>query len=184
MRYSFFYLILFFSMNCYATIYTQTDKAGNIIYSDTPLSNQAKIVDMPEATNTISAPPPKEVVKTEEIQETISPIIVAPSYTQFLISSPKDQETIQNQPTFIVSMQVEPSLKKGDKVQVIVDGKPWGKPAASNQLEVAEIERGSHQLSAVIMDENNQVLKQSNIITIFVHRNSIVTSPTRPKTQP
>jgi hypothetical protein len=86
------------------------------------------------------------------------------------IASPKNQETLQNQqPTIPVIVNVEPSLQNNDKIQIFVDGQPWGPALKSTTFDLPKIDRGTHQIYAVILSDNNEVLKQTTSITIFVH---------------
>jgi hypothetical protein len=94
-------------------------------------------------------------------------VVVIKPYTSFSIISPADQETIQNQPDVTVSLKVEPALQGSDKIQVYVDGKAWGEPQAATTISLGRLDRGTHQLSAAIVDANHKVVKQSNSVTAY-----------------
>jgi hypothetical protein len=98
---------------------------------------------------------------------------VVTSYRTFLIITPQDQENIQNQVTIPVEVKLEPNLQSGNKVMLVLDGKPQGVGVASTHLTLGNVERGQHTLSAVIVDSNNQVLSRSNSVTIYWHRSSV-----------
>jgi hypothetical protein len=61
-------------------------------------------------------------------------------------------------------------LQSGDKVQLMVDNKPAGEAVAGTSGILPWIERGAHQVSAVIIDANQKVIKSSNSITIYIQR--------------
>src|SRR5437588_8336323 len=63
-------------------------------------------------------------------------------YSTFMIVSPKDQETIQNQPVIPVEITTEPKLQDGDRIQLLLDGKFWGEPAPSTHFEMVQVNRG------------------------------------------
>lgn len=176
--------MLFFLMNIsYAAIYMHVDENGNTVYSDTNESPNSKVVVLPASGGASSA------VSTPGSTGISTPIMPAASgladdegsqndYTTFTITSPNDNETIQNPVTISVKFDIKPSLQSGDKVQLMVDNKPAGEAVAGTSGILPWIERGSHQVSAVIIDANQKVIKSSNTITIYIQRVG-VNSPAR-----
>ena len=182
------HFLLLVLIGCYsnfvlADIYMQQDAHGNVTYSDTPLPNGKKI-EVSETNTSSELNTPSTVTATEIQAVKANPANQNDlSYQTFLILSPKDQETFQNQPIIPVTVSIAPQLKKGHKVQIYLDGQPYGDALAAKNFELHEIERGIHQLAAVLLDANNKIIKESNTITIYVHRAS-VNSPTRASLQP
>lgn len=176
-----FILISFASFVCHGAVYMEKDKFGNITYSDTPLPNGTKI-DVPEVTQETSegsnVTSVTTTTSTEENAVVAENILVHKDYVVFLIQSPVDQATIQNQATIPVDIKIDPPLQEGDKILLLLDNKPYGAPAASTRFELADVERGTHQLSAVLLDANQRVIKESNSVIIYVHRVTL-NSPTR-----
>ncbi len=181
------YLLLFFllvlsAMPCYATVYMQKDNYGNITYSDTPMLN-SQIVNMPEEGESSSFQVTPQIsqnhvnITEESTVEEQSEMAPAPGYTSFAIISPKDQENIQNQPDLKVELKVEPALHKGDKIQLLIDGKFAGDPQTATHIVLGQQDRGTHQLSAIIIDSNQKVLQQTNPITIYVNRVNVNFKP-------
>lgn len=171
-------LFLIFSSFSHAQVYLQFDKNGNPVYSDIPLSSTARKIlpknkEIPTQTiETIEIKPPKPT--NENLTPVISGVQKLP-YKEFLIQSPKDQETIQNQPIIPVIFTVEPELQLGDKIQLFFDGKPWGQPEATTQFQLVNVDRGIHQLSADLLDKQQKILNQTPNITIYVHHASVTT---------
>ncbi|MHB1948175.1 MAG: DUF4124 domain-containing protein [Gammaproteobacteria bacterium] len=173
-----------------AEVFQQTDSNGNVVYSDMPLNPDAKkiTIDSQYKTN-------KEAVggvarTSEPVTQTGSANAfvlqsAAPlnkTHTVFLINSPKDQETIYNQPIITINIKIEPQLDEGEKIQLLFDGAPKGPPVAATQFALENVDRGTHQLAAALIDKNNQVIKETDTITIYVHHtsiNNIITSPAR-----
>ncbi len=173
MKYIIAMFIFCFMTPLYAALYMQQDKNGNITYSDMPLNN-SKEIEVPNVSSTTSVPPSSS--STTGAKQS-SAIDKNAHYKTFVIVSPKDNETIQNQPTLPVLLKINPALRPGDKILLLVDGKPWGNPQANTYLQAENIERGTHQLSAVLIDKDQVVLQQSNTITIFNHRASANFNP-------
>lgn len=160
------------SYNLFAAIYQQTNANGTVTYSDIPLNSSAKQVDMSSGnkiTSTATNP------NTAPTKPNIAPALPTTStqYTLFNIASPADQASIQNQVTIPVTIAIKPDLQPGDKIQLYLDGKAKGAAAASTQFQLSEIDRGTHQLSAAIINSNQQIIKQTNTITFYNHRASI-----------
>jgi hypothetical protein len=177
-----FITLVLFNLTSYATIYQQGDVNGNITYSDSPLNSNATIVSPPASTGSTTTPvvnPGSDVSSTAT--EVEASTVAIQNYLIFMIDSPKNNETIQNQPVIPVEIKLDPALQEGDQIQLILDEKPWGKSVKGTRLELDGVERGTHQLYAVMMNKDNQIKMKSNVITIYVHRNSVVTSPTRPR---
>lgn len=181
------FLVLCLNSLSYASIYQQTDSQGDVTYTDTP-SNNAKEVSLPS--NSISTP--SETVKADEkkpkanskVTDSIPTLETDSGYSAFGIESPKNLETIQNEPIISVKINISPELKAGDTIQVFLNGQATSDPIKSTRFELKNVERGTHQLYAVLYGADKTQLKKSNPITIFVHRNSVVTSPASARPAP
>jgi len=187
-----FILLLLLCIGC-ATfaeeMFQQTDSNGNITYSDTQISpNGKKITVYSQNEMNISTPSStnqESILKTNKpipsntsLPQSTNPL--AQSHTLFSIISPQDQETIYNQPVIVIDIKIEPKLNEGERIQILLDGAPTGIPVASTRTQLENIDRGTHQISALLLNKNNQVIKRSEPITIYVHHTSIrniLTSP-------
>lgn len=169
MKYLVMLMLLLITLPCYSDVYTETDSQGNITYSDSPSTNSKKI-EMQET----SAPPPV----TTNIPN--KPTITSPTptseestnadepYTKFLIKSPTDQQTFQNEREIPVEIVITPDLKKGDKIQLFVDGIPHGEASSSTVLTAKQLDRGMHVISAILYDKTNKILKNTKGVVIYV----------------
>lgn len=146
----------------YATVYMSIDKNGNVSYSDTP-SRNANVVNAPETSRfqPKPLPSPDASVQTTEPNKN--------NYTAFAISDPIDQQTFQNQRDIPVSFVVTPNLQATDKIQLYLDNKPYGPAKTATNFLLLQLDRGSHQIYAELLDSNQTVLLKTNSITIFVH---------------
>lgn len=173
-------LCLFFIINIsHAAIYSYTDNDGNILYSDSPNQSDAKIIVMPKAGQDESSVVSSSSSLPSSPLDSVMPIVAEQhAYTDFQIISPKNNETIQNADVIQVNVDVKPTLNDGDKVQLMLDNKPVGSAVAGTSLSFSLADRGTHQLSAVILDANQQVVKSTTSITIYIHRVTI-NSPAR-----
>jgi len=179
MKYFFIILIFLFPLVSHADIYKTIDANGNVTYTDKPTNSNSVPVVIPKG-NTAPASPGSSAnnsvsQESPPADNSTTAVVVMPQntkkpYVKFAISSPADQESIQNQPNLGVKLDVDPALQEGDTIQVYVDGGPTGNAMHQTTFDLPIPERGTHILSATIFDKEMKVLKRSNSITIFVHQ--------------
>ncbi len=172
MKYIIFALLVLSSAMSNAVVYEQTTNPNTIMYTDTPLAD-SKLINPSEASSSISAPKPQ--TNSISIKNEVTP--PTPLYKTFAIISPMDQGSTQGQSDIPVRIKIDPGLRKGDMIQIFVDGKPIGNAAANLNPSLNGVERGARQLYAVVIDANQQIIQQSNTLTLNVHRTSTQTSP-------
>jgi hypothetical protein len=184
-------LILFFLFACstFADVYKSIDAQGNVIYSDTPQNAQAEKIDLPEehaGEALTTTPAEQQAAASEESHEggeaanpdqTLIVKAEKKPYTKFSILSPANGETIQNQPNIMVEISIDPPLQEGDMIQIYLDNNPWGPPAHASQFQFTKPDRGTHQISAKLIGDNNTVLKDSGSNTVYIHQAHIPNSP-------
>ncbi len=167
----------------YAAIYVNQSNPNSTEYSDTPSANAAEVNVPPVNSVATQVPQSATDANTSKPNTTStgnSAVSTEDTYKVFQITKPTNGETIQNQPVIPVEMQIEPVLKGGDKVQLYIDGSPVGTPNGTAYQELGLVERGTHTLYGAIMNSQNQPIKRSNNVTLYVHRNSTITSPQTP----
>lgn len=179
MRFLLFILLCICTIVSYATVYMKTDSAGNISYTDVPSTNAQSVngitgntVPSSQAPAPTTAPASQSTDGKSNQTQAIAPEEGNKPYQTFTLISPTDQESIQNQVAIPVKVATEPELQPGDTIQLIVDGSPWGSPEKNTSLEIKLLDRGTHQVSARLMGANGNILKETNTVTIFVHRAS------------
>lgn len=179
-------LVALITSTAFAAIFVNQEKDGSTEYTDTPTANSS-VVDVPPV-NTVGPQSQENAAVEGGIQSaqqtgTLNsalnnlPISTSSTYKVFEIKSPGNEETIQNQPVIPIEFKVEPNMLPGDKIQVYLDGKPAGTPTGTPYQELGTVERGTHTLSAKIINKQGQVIKSAPQVTIYVHRNSSITSP-------
>ena len=162
-------IIILFLNVCYGAIYMHVDKNGTTVYSDTPESADASVVNIPKSMQIESSGvplPSQSVLPSLQSDKNAD----TDGYTIFTILSPKNNENVQNQVTVPVSIEIKPALRKGDKLQLFLDNKPIGDPVTQTTLMLPWVERGEHQLSVAVIDKDSKVIKNTDSITIFIHR--------------
>ena len=165
------YLLLFLFLITFlvagaATVYTKIENNGDIVYSDTPVSN-GKTMEIQETISTVSTP--QNTVQKDNSQQELQKNPKKDVYSKFLIISPKNQETFQNQREAVIEINLQPELQLGDKIQLVVDGTLYGSPSLSLLQKLGQLDRGMHQIAAAIIRGDQQIIQQSNTVTIYIH---------------
>lgn len=152
-----------------ATTYKWVDKDGKVHYSDSPPpEGQATEADLPPlitvpATPASSAPPAEP-----------EPAAPRPYYQALRITAPaNDQALWLNSGELGVSLVVAPVLRGNHAVVVFLDGKQAAGPTQQAQVTIPGVVRGTHVLTAVIVDAKGQILVRSPAVTVHVHKKSV-----------
>ncbi|MDN5869290.1 MAG: DUF4124 domain-containing protein [Nitrococcus sp.] len=151
-----------------AEVYKWTDENGVVHFSDRPHPDAMR-VDVGEPL--VYSPPPIDF----EATATAKPSAAAPGYAHFSIVEPQPEATVRNNPgTVVVRLEVEPDLRDGDRIQVLLDGQPvtTGGPSADT-VTLRQVYRGAHTLSALIKDNAGEVIARADPVTFYMHRPSV-----------
>jgi len=161
------FLIITFSLSISAeTVYKTRDAEGNISFSDVAMEGAEKI-QIQEA-QTLNLPMPKR--QGERPATKLSPATI--NYSQFKIINPEHDSTIHsNEGTVNISSTLTPALDEKHAIVFLMDGKEVSK-GKSLQLSLSNLNRGTHGVTAMIKDEKDNVLKQSNKITFHLRKAS------------
>jgi hypothetical protein len=155
-----------------AEMYKWVDEEGNVSYSDQPQHKDARKLDS-FGDNTIPATP---------VPPRAQPAPTAPDepetrYSSLQITSPEHDQAIRSNPGNItVSLAIEPALNvaQGHSISLLLDQQLVSENITTDQSTLQNIDRGTHQLSAVIKNKQGRTLKQSDSITFHLHRHSIL----------
>lgn len=164
-----------------AQIYQSVDVHGTVVFSDVA---QANSQPYSLAAANISgfngaAAMPDSLVLTKESGNVTAAASVASTYSVSIVQ-PQDQSTIHDQAPIAVMVSLQPNLKTGDSLQLLVDGLPTGAPQTALQFMLQDLIRGTHQLQVRILDVNGQTLKMSLPITLFKQQASVLLPTTPP----
>jgi hypothetical protein len=107
---------------------------------------------------------------------------------QISIARPQQEETLWNlEGQLDVSLDVEPRLKRGDRIRIFVDGEEiTGAPQRASSFTVSEVWRGAHTLRAGIYDSRGRELAVSDTVRFYVQQTSTQNpnSQTNPANRP
>jgi len=153
-----------------AQLYKGLDAEGNVVYSDQPFENAEKFT--PASLSVINtpkrAPKPSKVTADEEE-------VKAFKYTDFDIASPKNNETIWDNPQLAVTLRLKPDLNTEEKhtVWLLMDGKVIVKNSQTTTLQIGRLERGAHQLQAQVKDKAGKIVVRSRPIVVHIKNTAV-----------
>lgn len=168
MRRSFACLLLLLSLPVAAQIYKYTDANGNTAYSNQPPDGiKAETVELPPLNSIEPAAPRPGSAQSPPTAEPEQP--QAPYGTLELTDLPTDEALRANNGTFTIGVRIEPRLRSGHLMQLLVDGNPYGQPSNIPRFQVINIDRGEHSFAVAVQDAQG-ILQQSPTITLTVQR--------------
>ncbi len=151
----------------YADVYRWVDDNGDVHFSDEPRDGASRM-EIPEPTVVPSTPVPDRSAdgQADDAQP-------APDW-QVRIQSPAHEATVRdNSGRLSVSVGVEPEPGPDQRVELLVDGEPApGGPFSGGQIELTGIDRGAHELQAVLKGGDGQELDRSEPVTFYMHQAS------------
>ncbi|MET0775146.1 MAG: DUF4124 domain-containing protein [Pseudomonas mandelii] len=141
-----------------AEVFTYVDAQGNRVYTDQPGSGNAKRVPL-ATSNRMSAHPTgaAPVTATQKTEE--KPLF---HYDMLRVLVPEPDATVRsNAGELIVSVTNEPGLQRGHRYRLLLDGQPTAEPGLSPVFALSNIDRGRHNLSVEILDEQGRTIERT-----------------------
>jgi len=140
-----------------AEVFTYIDAQGNRVYTDQPRGN-AKRVPI-ASSNRMSATPTIVAPVSKTRNATPQPPF---HYDMLRVLVPEPDATIRSSAgELIVSVTSEPGLQEGHRYRLLLDGQPTGEPGLSPVFPLSNIDRGSHNLSAEILDADGRTVERT-----------------------
>lgn len=100
------------------------------------------------------------------------------TYTGAVIISPADDAAVRsNAGSLTVLARVDPRLREGHRLQLLLDGIPRGAPGRKPEFHLENIDRGSHNLQLRVVDDAGGVLFTGPLSTFHLLRHSRLHRP-------
>lgn len=161
-------LLLALTLPSTAAIYSYTDADGNRVFTDRPGGRAAEPVDTKPSNSMPAQPvplaqPPVKVMKAP-----------TPGYASVAIVQPEAEATIRNNAgELTVSVTSDPPLHPGHRYRLLMDGAAAAEPDVSPAIALENVDRGSHQLIAEVIDIKGETVQSSAPITVYMMRTSL-----------
>ncbi|WP_417349795.1 DUF4124 domain-containing protein [Ferrimonas sp.] len=157
-------LLLLLCAPAQATVYLWVDANGVAHYSDLPPHGQAQPVTItPGSRVSLRSPtfPDREQSATQA---------AIPGYSLAILSPEQDATVRSNQGKLTIRVAADPKPAADHSLQLLVDGQAHR--LQGHRLTLNNLDRGTHQLQAVVVDQQGALLAQSPAVTIHLHRQS------------
>jgi hypothetical protein len=151
-----------------AQVYSYKDSEGNTVFTDQPRSGAKKIELAPS--NRIMATPPAPRPRPAR---QVAPVSVHPYQLLRVLVPLPDAGVREDNGAMIVTLTSDPALLPGHFYRVLIDGQPFGKPDRSPVVALENIDRGTHQLAAEIVDAQGRVLERTAAQPFHLQRISL-----------
>ncbi len=149
-----------------AEIYKHTDAEGNTSYTDQPAAGAvSEPIKLPPL-NSITLPPPAPAPSPAD-----NPVETQ-AKTPYALQAGNlvDQQAIRaNDGNLIVEVLIQPRLQPEHRLQLLLDGQPYGQPSNLAALQLVNLDRGEHSLAIQVL-EGQALVQQSPAIRFTVLR--------------
>ncbi|MEL0657571.1 DUF4124 domain-containing protein [Psychromonas arctica] len=149
-------------------IYHWVDEKGKSHFADTAPPGTAEIIVKNK--NLVSTPQqqPDRANNTDRNKEEIIKYLAE-------ITTPKDDIAIRsNNGTLEVHVKTTPEKKSNQRLQLFLDGQSLGLPQISPTIRALNVDRGTHQIQVKLLDEANNILATTQVVTIHLQRISVI----------
>jgi hypothetical protein len=159
-----------------AQAYRWVDENGVVHYSDRPQPG-AEEVEL-ESAPAVNIPAPRGAAGLSRPTAPAAGAATndpddATRYAALAVASPAAEETLWNIGGVLnVSLDLQPALQRGHRLQVYFDGAP--QPVNGTQFQLQEVYRGTHNLQAEVIDASGQPLIRSQPIRFYVQQTTVV----------
>lgn len=148
-------LALVFAIPGQAEVYKSVDDTGKVIYSDQPAPN-AEPVEIKQP----------NTAKPVDFRDRTPDATTVEEHYRVTIVSPTNQQSFPNRlKPFTVVAQMEPALREGQQLRLVIDGKTHS--VSSGNFEVSNLSIGEHTLGVSLIDASGAAIANSQNITIF-----------------
>jgi len=162
-------LLLTTALPVNAVICKSVDSKGNVAYADVPASECQNRVKLPP----VSSYKPRALPTSS----TGSPVgaSVTAAYSSMKISQPANAATVRsNEGEVLISVELKPGLKKGDKLKLMVDGQEVNPLFDGLSVALSGVQRGTHRLSAQIVDASGEVKFSADPVSFTLRKASLL----------
>jgi len=176
-------LLVCICSTAYGQIYKVVDKDGNVTYTDQAPADGSPPMDLPElsvvttdyeeeATEQAAAVPAEEAEAAVEEDKPLTRKELRNLYRDFRISRPAPEETFWGtENTVVMAWESSEPLQSGLTVRFNLDGA--AQPAGTEKMIAVTLDRGSHTVSASLVDANGRSLMTTDTVTFYVHQQSV-----------
>lgn len=157
-------------------VYKQVLPDGSVVFSDQPAPGAERIEISPAQTYK----PPPIPVSTSSPSTRKQDRTEARHYDELRITTPEDDAAIRdNAGNVHIEIALAPALRtrEGHRIALYMDGEEVAPPGSSTVFNLKNVDRGTHQIQAVIVDTQGKPIKTSEPVIFHLLRISIRPQP-------
>ena len=160
--------LLVLSASAMAQVYTYIDAQGNRVYTDKPHAN-ATVVDVRPSNSMSATPvlptPARKLARKQPVSH----------YDMLRILIPEPDASIHDASgNTIVTITSDPPLMANHGYRLLMDGNVVAGPAVSPVFALKNVDRGTHQLAAEIIDNHETVIERTPAQPFHMQRISLI----------
>ena len=157
-------------------IYKWVDEDGQTHFSDVPRDGAEEVELGPAQTFSLPA------AATSSSATTLNDDAVEDDdevkYESLVVTSPTQEETIWNTGGIVtVGVYLQPGLQLGHQIRVSLDGTAVSVEERSSSVQLSDVTRGEHTITAEVQDVRGNVLITSAPVTFFYQQTSVSRRP-------
>jgi len=99
-------------------------------------------------------------------------------YNLVAIVRPQQNENVHSA-TLKVLLDINPSLFKGDSVELFMDGHKVASSSGSLKFTMHNVDRGTHELMVKVISANGEVVANSETTIVHIHRPHVTAKPAK-----
>lgn len=163
-----------------AEIYQSVDETGAAVFSDRPMGANAETVELQEPSIYTPREMPSSLSPSADGDAKKQPVF---EYDQIEILSPKQDETIRDNTGRVqITIALKPGLRSGDSLTLMMDGAVLFEGLQTLSLPLSNVDRGTHELVAVVKDADGNEIGSSVPVSFHLHRAALGGKQVRPIT--
>lgn len=168
MRFALFCLLLL-GLPAMAEVYTYIDSEGNRVFTDQPRANAKKLDIAPTNGMNQKNPPQVRSITPQP------PAAELPAYQLLRILVPEPDATIREGSSgdLIVTLTSDPGLMGDHSYRLLLDGNVVAAPSRSPVFPLTNLDRGTHQLAAEIIDGQGRIIERTPSQPVHIVRTSL-----------
>jgi len=158
-----------------ATVYKWVDADGVTHYTDQPHAGAQKMQLQGAQTYSAAAGRPSAAAIAAAGRRTATTPAPGPAYSACAVTRPSNDEVFVNASSVPAIVHLDPGLRDGDKVSVMLDGAPlpMGTPI-DTEFVLSSVVRGTHSLTVKVEDATGTVVCQSTSVMFHVRQPSVL----------
>lgn len=159
-------------------MYKKVDKNGKVIFTDKPIPGSTPIT-INTNRNIVTTPKAQSISRSTDDDKKENEQSI--SYDVFSIEKPSHDEGVRaNDGNLYVIVAISPQLQPNHSIRLHIDGSQIGQDQKVPYFSLINIDRGTHQLLATIIDDTTQqVIQSSQAVEFHLLRASRLTRPGR-----